>query len=94
VLRISTTDDTNIEAVVSTSKGASNLLWPFKLSSSTGDFRTRKAQRFIDGGDLGNWEEHLYAVIEQMDQVFLNSELIVIATVARFALLPGLRLQA
>ncbi|KAF1997343.1 60s ribosomal protein-like protein l7 [Amniculicola lignicola CBS 123094] len=48
-------------------KQASNFLWPFKLSSPTGGFRTRKFKHFIEGGDLGNREQHISALIKQMN---------------------------
>lgn len=48
-------------------KQASNFLWPFKLSNPTGGFRTRKFKHFIEGGDLGNREEHINTLIRQMN---------------------------
>jgi len=48
-------------------KQVSNFLWPFKLSNPTGGFRTRKFKHFIEGGDLGNREEHINALIKQMN---------------------------
>jgi len=48
-------------------KQASNFLWPFKLSNPTGGFRTRKFKHFIEGGDLGNREDHINALIRQMN---------------------------
>ncbi|KXX74646.1 hypothetical protein MMYC01_208150 [Madurella mycetomatis] len=48
-------------------KQASNFLWPFKLSNPTGGFRTRKFKHFIEGGDTGNREEHINALIRQMN---------------------------
>ncbi|KAJ9161790.1 60S ribosomal protein L7 [Coniochaeta hoffmannii] len=48
-------------------KQASNFLWPFKLSNPTGGFRTRKFKHFIEGGDLGNREENINALIRQMN---------------------------
>ncbi|KAL1880780.1 hypothetical protein VTK73DRAFT_5165 [Phialemonium thermophilum] len=48
-------------------KQASNFLWPFKLSNPTGGFRQRKFKHFIEGGDLGNREEHINALIRQMN---------------------------
>jgi large subunit ribosomal protein L7e len=48
-------------------KQAANFLWPFKLSNPTGGFRTRKFKHFIEGGDLGNREEHINALIRQMN---------------------------
>ncbi|KAJ9652664.1 60S ribosomal protein L7 [Neophaeococcomyces mojaviensis] len=47
-------------------KQASNFLWPFKLSNPTGGFRTRKFKHFVEGGDLGNREENINALIKQM----------------------------
>jgi len=48
-------------------KQVSNFLWPFKLSNPTGGFRTRKFKHFIEGGDLGNREDHINALIKQMN---------------------------
>ncbi|KAK2882638.1 60S ribosomal protein L7 [Arthroderma sp. PD_2] len=48
-------------------KQASNFLWPFKLSNPTGGFRTRKFKHFIEGGDTGNREENINALIKQMN---------------------------
>ncbi|KAF6233778.1 hypothetical protein HO173_007990 [Letharia columbiana] len=48
-------------------KQASNFLWPFKLSNPTGGFRTRKFKHFVEGGDLGNREEKINALIKQMN---------------------------
>jgi len=48
-------------------KQASNFLWPFKLSNPTGGFRTRKFKHFVEGGDLGNREHHISALIKQMN---------------------------
>ncbi|KAL8820062.1 MAG: hypothetical protein Q9223_001640 [Gallowayella weberi] len=48
-------------------KQASNFLWPFKLSNPTGGFRPRKFKHFVEGGDLGNREEKINALIRQMN---------------------------
>ncbi|SPO03022.1 probable 60S ribosomal protein L7 [Cephalotrichum gorgonifer] len=48
-------------------KQASNFLWPFKLSNPTGGFKSRKFKHFIEGGDLGNREEKINALIRQMN---------------------------
>ncbi|KAK0637363.1 ribosomal protein L30, ferredoxin-like fold domain-containing protein [Bombardia bombarda] len=48
-------------------KQAANFLWPFKLSNPTGGFKTRKFKHFIEGGDLGNREEHINALVRQMN---------------------------
>ncbi|KAL4725556.1 60S ribosomal protein L7 [Fusarium chlamydosporum] len=48
-------------------KQASNFLWPFKLSNPTGGFRPRKFKHFIEGGDLGNREEAINALVRQMN---------------------------
>merc|ERR1711939_411802 len=48
-------------------KQASNFLWPFKLSNPNGGFRPRKFNHFVEGGDLGNREEHINALIGQMN---------------------------
>lgn len=48
-------------------KQASNFLWPFKLGSPTGGFRTRKFKHYVEGGDLGNREDKINALIRQMN---------------------------
>merc|ERR1712058_52900 len=48
-------------------KQAANFLWPFKLSNPNGGFRPRKFKHFIQGGDLGNREEAINALIRQMN---------------------------
>ena len=48
-------------------KQASNFLWPFKLSNPTGGFRPRKFRHFVEGGDLGNREDKINALIKQMN---------------------------
>jgi len=48
-------------------KQASNFLWPFKLSNPNGGFRARKFKHYIEGGDLGNREDNINALIKQMN---------------------------
>jgi len=48
-------------------KQASNFLWPFKLSSPTGGFRTRKFKHYIEGGDTGDRETFINQLIRQMN---------------------------
>ncbi|KAJ8108790.1 hypothetical protein OPT61_g7931 [Boeremia exigua] len=48
-------------------KQASNFLWPFKLNSPNGGFHKRKFKHFVEGGDLGNREEHINELIRQMN---------------------------
>lgn len=48
-------------------KQASNFLWPVKLSNPTGGFRTRKFKHFVEGGDLGNREDHINRLIRNMN---------------------------
>jgi large subunit ribosomal protein L7e len=48
-------------------KQANNFLWPFKLSNPNGGFRTRKFKHYIQGGDLGNREENINALVRQMN---------------------------
>ena len=48
-------------------KQAANFLWPFKLSSPTGGFRTRKFKHFIEGGDLGDREQFINQLIRRMN---------------------------
>lgn len=48
-------------------KQASNFLWPFKLSNPNGGFRPRKFKHFVEGGDLGNREEKINALVKSMN---------------------------
>ncbi|KAK8117973.1 60S ribosomal protein uL30 [Apiospora kogelbergensis] len=48
-------------------KQACNFLWPFKLSNPNGGFHVRKFKHFIEGGDLGNREDKINALIRQMN---------------------------
>lgn len=48
-------------------KQASNFLWPFKLTNPTGGFRKKKAIHYVEGGDCGNREEQINAMIRQMN---------------------------
>lgn len=48
-------------------KEANNFLWPFQLSAPNGGFRTRKAPHFIEGGDHGNREAYINALIRKMN---------------------------
>ncbi|EAZ63405.1 60S large subunit ribosomal protein [Scheffersomyces stipitis CBS 6054] len=48
-------------------KQVNNFLWPFKLSNPTGGFRARKFEHFIQGGDTGNREEFINALVKQMN---------------------------
>ena len=48
-------------------KQAANFLWPFKLSNPNGGFHQRKLKHFVEGGDLGNREEHINKLISRMN---------------------------
>lgn len=48
-------------------KQANNFLWPFKLSNPNGGFHPRKVKHFIQGGDTGNREDYINALIRQMN---------------------------
>ncbi|PLB40503.1 60S ribosomal protein uL30 [Aspergillus candidus] len=48
-------------------KQVNNFLWPFKLSNPNGGFKTRKFNHFIQGGDFGNREDNINALIRQMN---------------------------
>jgi len=48
-------------------KQANNFLWPFKLSNPNGGFHTRKVKHFIEGGDSGDRETHINALIRRMN---------------------------
>jgi len=47
-------------------KEANNFLWPFKLSSPKGGF-TQKGKHYIEGGDAGNREEKINALVRTMN---------------------------
>jgi len=44
---------------------ASNMLWPFKLSSPNGGWR-KKGRHYVDGGDFGNREEKINVLLKKM----------------------------
>ncbi len=46
-------------------KAASNFLWPFHLSSATGGFAQKK-RHFNEGGDAGNRESKINALVQRM----------------------------
>merc|ERR1712050_63101 len=46
-------------------KQASNFLWPFKLNTPLGGWR-KKNNHFVDGGDFGNREDKLNALLKRM----------------------------
>jgi len=48
-------------------KQTANFLWPFKLSNPTGGFRARKFNHYVEGGDLGNREDKINALVRQMN---------------------------
>jgi len=48
-------------------KQASNFLWPFKLSNPTGGWHSRKFLHYVEGGDHGDREERINALIRQMN---------------------------
>jgi len=47
-------------------KYASSFLWPFKLSSPTGGYK-QKGISYTEGGDYGNREEKINALVRQMN---------------------------
>lgn len=47
-------------------KEASNFLWPFKLSSPLGGM-TRKRNHYIEGGEAGNREDKINALVRRMN---------------------------
>jgi len=47
-------------------KQANNFLWPFQLSSPLGGF-TKKGKHFVEGGDFGNREEAVNALVRRMN---------------------------
>uniref|UniRef100_A0A0B6YTU7 Large ribosomal subunit protein uL30 n=1 Tax=Arion vulgaris TaxID=1028688 RepID=A0A0B6YTU7_9EUPU len=46
-------------------KQVSNFMWPFKLNNPRGGF-TKKANHFVEGGDYGNREEKINALLAKM----------------------------
>lgn len=48
-------------------KEANAFLWPFKLSSPNGGMHKRKALHFIEGGDHGDREAFINAMIREMN---------------------------
>ncbi|KAI6179726.1 (pine wood nematode) hypothetical protein [Aphelenchoides besseyi] len=46
-------------------KQASNFLWPFKLNSPNGGWQ-KKANHFVEGGDYGNREDKINALLQRM----------------------------
>ena len=46
-------------------KEANNFLWPFKLSSPLGGF-SKKLLHFVEGGEAGNREEKINALVQRM----------------------------
>jgi 60S ribosomal protein uL30 len=47
-------------------KQANNFLWPFKLNTPTGGW-SKKGNHFIEGGDYGNREESINALVKKMN---------------------------
>ncbi|KAF4517583.1 hypothetical protein B566_EDAN008572 [Ephemera danica] len=46
-------------------KYASNFLWPFKLNTPTGGWR-KKTTHYVEGGDFGNREDKVNALLRRM----------------------------
>merc|ERR1711893_357853 len=46
-------------------KEASNFLWPFKLNTPTGGWK-KKNNHFVDGGDFGDREDKINALLKRM----------------------------
>ncbi|KAI6225078.1 (pine wood nematode) hypothetical protein [Aphelenchoides fujianensis] len=46
-------------------KQASNFLWPFKLNNPNGGWN-KKANHFVEGGDYGNREDKINALLQRM----------------------------
>ncbi len=47
-------------------KQANNFLWPFKLNNPTGGFN-KKTNHFVEGGDFGNREDAINALVRKMN---------------------------
>jgi len=48
-------------------KECNNFLWPFKLSAPLGGYTKHKKTHFSEGGDHGNREEMINALIRRMN---------------------------
>lgn len=48
-------------------KQASNFLWPFKLSNPTGGFKGKKSKHFVEGGEGGDRESGINALVQRMN---------------------------
>uniref|UniRef100_A0A915Q440 Large ribosomal subunit protein uL30 n=1 Tax=Setaria digitata TaxID=48799 RepID=A0A915Q440_9BILA len=46
-------------------KRATNFMWPFKLNNPTGGW-TKKTNHFVEGGDFGNREDQINALLKKM----------------------------
>ena len=46
-------------------QAANNFLWPFKLQSAKGGME-RKLYHYVQGGQSGNREEHINALVARM----------------------------
>ena len=46
-------------------KEANNFLWPFKLSAPLGGLES-KLTNYIEGGQNGNREQHINALVQRM----------------------------
>ncbi|VDM96764.1 unnamed protein product [Thelazia callipaeda] len=55
----------HIYNVGSNFKQATNFLWPFKLNNPTGGW-TKKTNHFVEGGDFGNREDQINALLKKM----------------------------
>merc|ERR1712147_16287 len=55
-------------------KYASTFLWPFKLNNPTGGWR-KKTTHFVEGGDFGNREDKINALLKLMISDNLNHQL-------------------
>jgi large subunit ribosomal protein L7e len=47
-------------------KEANAFLWAFNLNNPTGGFKGKKVKNFVDGGESGNREEFINALIQRM----------------------------
>ncbi|KAJ3161975.1 60S ribosomal protein L7 [Geranomyces michiganensis] len=47
-------------------KQANAFLWPFNLSNPTGGYKGKKATHFIEGGECGNRETKINALVQKM----------------------------
>ena len=59
-------DAARLLALFARAQEANNFLWPFKLSSPSGGLKCKR-NHYIEGGDAGNREEKINALVRRMN---------------------------